>query len=29
MEDSKDGSVMMEEDTDEELVPCIRALGVQ
>jgi hypothetical protein len=29
MEDSKDSSAMMEEDTDEELVPCIRALGAQ
>jgi hypothetical protein len=29
MEDSKDGSAMMEEDTDEELVPCIHGPGVQ
>jgi hypothetical protein len=29
MEDSKDDSAMMEEDTDEELVPCIHGLAVQ
>jgi hypothetical protein len=29
MEDHKDGNASLEEDMDEELVPCMSAVGVQ